>query len=157
MEMTKSNTRNPTRKLRVDFVNNLVTFLLSVEADLTYLCHRGRPLPNSLEQLSQTLPSLDHYPSLGEIPRVFYGLLTSMLLVRDDTRFQVFQLQNPSSQEHVLCKRVSMCSHRKLYCVHGIELIGLITAWKPFPKQSCFKYADNNHLVLLDCLMPDPG
>lgn len=31
----KSNTYVPSRKLRVDFVKDLVTFLLSVEADLT--------------------------------------------------------------------------------------------------------------------------
>jgi hypothetical protein len=37
MEEIKSNTCIPTRKLRVGFVNGLVTFLLSVEADLTQI------------------------------------------------------------------------------------------------------------------------
>lgn len=79
MEEIKSNTCIPTRKLRVGFVNGLVTFLLSVEADLTQFYDKGRPRPNSPERLFQTLPSLDHYSSLGDMSHVLYDLLTSML------------------------------------------------------------------------------
>lgn len=56
------------RKVRVDFVNDQVTFLLS-----------------------QTLPSLDPFPSL-EMSQVLCGLLTSMLSVRDHTGLQASSL-----------------------------------------------------------------
>lgn len=54
------------RSLKVDFANNLVTCLLSVEADLTQFP----------EWISQTLLSLDHCWTLEEIPHVLYSLLS---------------------------------------------------------------------------------
>lgn len=42
--------------------------------------YRGRSHLNSSEWLCQTLPSLDHYSSLGEMSPVLYGLLTSTAL-----------------------------------------------------------------------------
>lgn len=55
----------PPRTLGQDLVNDLVPFLLSVEAELTYLLLWRQTPPRSPGMIIQTLPSLDRYPSLG--------------------------------------------------------------------------------------------
>lgn len=83
----KSNAHITFSKLRVDFVNNLLTFLLSIMGDLTTSCYRGRPHPNSPKWLSQTLPTLDHCSSFGDMSHILCGLLTFILWVRNHIRF----------------------------------------------------------------------
>lgn len=77
----------PSRRLRVDFSNDLVTFLLSVVVDLTHLWVLRQVSPKFFGMLSQILPSLGHYSTLGEMSRVLYGLLISVLLARGHVRF----------------------------------------------------------------------
>jgi hypothetical protein len=76
------------------FLKNLLTFF-AIYGDRSHppcnlwrgisptFCNPGRPHPNSPEWLFQTLPSLDPYLSLKEVSHVLYGLLTSLLSVRD--------------------------------------------------------------------------
>lgn len=106
-------------------------------------CYRSRPHPNSPEWLLQTfslrlLPLAPVNSSLEEMSWVLYHLLTSMLLVRDHTRFQAPKLQNLPPGSHVLCKGVSIQSN--------LELVTIV--WKPgmemavlSPKLYCVKYA----------------
>lgn len=62
------------RKLRVDIVSDLVTFLLSVMADLTQSLH------NVYARLSQLIK-----PSLGRVSHVLCSLLTSLLSESETT------------------------------------------------------------------------
>lgn len=82
MEGLKSNNYIPSRKLGVEVVNDLVTFLLPEETDLTLI-----PQNDYSRLPPHPTPRLNHYPSLQEMSQVLYGLLTSMLSVEDHVRF----------------------------------------------------------------------
>lgn len=63
------------RNLRVDFVNNLVAFLLSREADLTQITQNVYP------RLSLLISQLIKFILRGDVTCI-HGLLTSMLSQR---------------------------------------------------------------------------
>lgn len=121
--------------------------------------NKGRFNPNLSECLSQTLTtqtvifSSQVNPSLGEMPPVFYSLLTS-ILSETTLNSKAFQLQNLPSWSHVLCKGFAKQSNLKLYCAPAMVVawkprMGMIFAWKLFPKLYCvLNMPTMNHLSL---------
>lgn len=99
--------------------------------------NRDRVHPSYPGWLRQTLPSLDYYPSLGELSHVFYGQLTCMLLVIEHTRNWTYY-KNPLSWSQELHKMACVSSYLKLYCKTGSGMImEIFVAWRPFSKFQC--------------------
>lgn len=112
----------------MDFVNNMVTILLWRQTS-----------PKSPRML---IPD----SSLPRLSPILRGGVTSTLwpadlyaVVRDHTRFQAFQLQNPPSRS-CTCKGVSVQSRLKLHFAPGIRQT---VVWKPYPNCTVFKYTDS--------------
>lgn len=96
------------RCLGMDFVNNLVTFLLSVEADLTQIPQTAYP------RLSLPRP----LPMLWGRGRMYF-MATDLYAIRDHTTFQAFQLQDLASWSHVFHKSISRCHTVSLLCTQN--------------------------------------
>lgn len=104
------------RRLRVDVVSDLMTFLLPVVADLTHLLLQRKISPKSPKMFIPGSPSLDL--SSQYIEPILRGDVTWTLWppdlhatsVRNHTEFQILQLQNSHSWSRVPCKGVSKSS-----------------------------------------------
>lgn len=121
------------------------------QSSVTFCC-RDRPHTNPPAWSSQTLPSLDHYPSLRVISRVLYSLLTSMLccwVTAVDSRSFSYGI-HPCG--HIYFVKEFLVS-LKFYCAHRIEMI---VAWKPFLTFYCFLNMLQVNCLALDSPKTDP-